>query len=353
MKQLRYIYGLLLLVCLWGCSRENGESAAGIPVDLKVRVGATRSMTETGSADERRIERIRVLVFFRDNGMLDTQVYDEQSGGFSTVPIIKDITVMSGDKVFCVIANEPTELKNTLDDIDELDDLLALTVADETKYNTAGESLLMTLVREAHISIHHTDPVELPIARAVGKVRMKLEKDPLNSWTVKLKSVQVINTPTSSRLMEGNPVVPTLTALVAETVFTPDEVTDHTPLEMTPLYLYEHYWGIGVAEKVSEDGKATSLEIVLEVEKDPGQPENETYRIPLIGAFENNGDPVYSIVRNTIADLTVIYNEQLKIIYTVLPWEEDEYEKTPGQEEPASHSVVDWIGPVEYANVLE
>lgn len=352
MRQLRYIYGLLLLASLWGCTREKAEFAAGIPVDLEVRVGATRALTEAGSADECRIERIRVMVFFRDNGALDAQIYDEHPGGFTSVPITKDMTVMSGDKVFCVIANEPTELKNTLDDITALNDLLALTVADETKYNTAGESLLMTVVRETRILVHHTDPVLLPIARAVGKVRMKLEKDPSNPWTVTLKSVQVVNTPASSRLMEGNPVVPTLTALTAETTFTPDEVTDHTPLEMTPLYLYEHYWGIGTAEKASEDGEATSLEIVVEVEKDPGSPVTETYRIPLIGAFEN-GDPVYSVVRNTIADLTVMYNEKLKIIYTVLPWEEDEYEKIPGQDEPNNFSVVDWIGPVEYPNILE
>lgn len=341
------------LVVLFCCCSNNEGGTPSLPVDLDIRVGANvRSGMDNGSAAERVIERIRVMVFYKSSGLLDVQGYDEHPGGFTIVPVQLNLTVQSGEKIFCVIANEPPVLKGTLDGIKKLNEVTALSMQDEHTYNIPGALLPMTLKKQELILPGRDagDPVELPVARALGKVRMKIIKDAGNPHQVALNSVKVIRTPRLSRILEGNAVSPTAANLSddlpAQTTFLPDnEVTALSPLKPDSLYLYEHYWGLGAEESAA--GSATSVEVKITMKS-----ELQTYRIPLIGAYQNGYD-VYAVVRNTIADLTVtVFPDGLRISYEVMPWATVDHEKAPGEED-SPVSVTQWITPAEYEHELE
>lgn len=344
-----------LLLPLQACVVKNGDQ--GAPVDLRFEVDS-RAGTEQGSQAENKITSIRLMVF-NSSGSLDIQELKTDPSGFTSVPVEIDVTVMSGHKTFCAIANEPDGTTALLDAVSKLSDLTAISFGDHTTYNDgSGSPLPMTAMKTEYISQERdaSDPLQLILKRAVGKVRMNIIKEPSNNFTTKLLSVQLKKTPTASRLMEGRPLTGgdlTLADFAAETSFSPDIITNSTPIKMTPLYLYELYWGKGTPEAAITGG-ATSLVVVISAEKTAGTWTNETYEFPLIGSVDN-GEYVYEVRRNTIADFALIVaGEGIYLTYEVMEWEEDEYEKVPGEDD-GNTKVEDWVLPstVEYERELQ
>lgn len=351
--RLKILYTALLAlgIALFGaCSSEKQAGQPDSPeVDVTILAGGNmRGATDNGTPQERKIVRIRVLVFYRDTKLLDRQAYDENPLGFASVPINLNMTIHAGNKIFCVIANEPASMKPTLDAVTKLSDLDNLTIADENTYNVPNTPLPMTTYKDEFVVAGRVTPVELSVRRALGKISAKIVKDPSNNYTVTLNSVQVIRTPVRSTLMAGHPVDPTvagaLTSLPAQTVFAPSSnVTVSTPIEITPKYVYEHYRGTGATAEVN----ATALRINITMNGT-----TKDYDVPLISGF-SGADKIYEIKRNAIADLeATVHKEGITIKYTVLPWVTvPEFDKVAGEED-SNLSIKDWVSPNEYPHDL-
>lgn len=347
---------ILGLSCLLhSCVVKNDN--AGTPVDLRFEVDS-RAATEAGTSAENIITSIRLMVF-NSGGKLEVQERKTDPVGFTSVPVEVDVTVLSGHKTFCVIANEPDATTPELDAVTRLSDLQTISFGDHMTYNDGSAlPLPMTVMKTEYIteSRNASDPLQLILKRVVGKVRMSITKEPANNFTTKLLSVQLKKTPTGSRLMEGNLLTGvdlTLVDFTAETGFSSEIITYATPIGMKQLYLYEHYWGKGTAAAAIAGG-ATSLVVVISAEKTVGTWTNETYEFPLIGSVDN-GEYVYEVRRNTIADFKLIVaGEGIHLAYEVLDWEEDEYEKVPGEDD-GNTKVEDWVLPtlVEYEHELQ
>ena len=339
---------------------DNPETA----VDLRFHVDS-RAVTEPGTPAEDKITSIRLMVF-NWNGKLEVKEYKTDPAGFTSVPVEVDVTVLSGRKTFCIIANEPDITTPLLDAVATIDELRAIRFGDHTIYNDgSAPALPMTAMKTEYISGTRdvTDPLRMTLKRAVGKVRMSITKEPAHNITAKLASVQVKQTPSISSLVEGNPVsrAEMTTYAVdhyAESSFSPDVITYSTPIEMIPLYLYEYHWGKGTPEDAIAFGYATYLEVIIHTKDEINYPldpwQVHTYRFPLIGSIDN-GENVYEVRRNTIANFKLILaGEGIHMSYTVLDWEEDEYGKVPGQDD-GNTKVEDWVLPalVEYEHELQ
>lgn len=358
MKKPDIIYTILLfgLSCLFtSCVIKNDNPA--LPVDLRFEVDS-RGNTEQGLPAENKITSIRLLVF-NSGGNLEMKEHRTDQDGFTSVPIEIDVTVLSGYKTFCIVANESDDATLRLDAVTKLTDLLTIDFGDHTAYNDGSERPLpMTAMKTEYISgtRNATEPLQLSLKRVVGKVRMEITKEHTNNFTTKLLSVQIKNTPDGSRLMEGSPLTGAEMSLVnhgAESGFSPDEITYLTPIRMTPLYLYEHYWGNGTAD-AAIGGGATYLVVVISAEKTAGTWTNETYEFPLIGSIDS-GEYIYEVRRNTVADFKlVVAGEGIYLDYSVVDWEEDEYGKVPGEDD-GNTKVEDWVLPtlVEYEHELQ
>ena len=345
MKLRHLIFTLVCALCLSRCI-DSGEWKPGTPVDLDIRIG-TRSLTEAGNAYENTIRRIRVMAFNNGTGTIDANEYDQAGGGFNPLPIEMIVQVISGEKIICVLANEPVALSATLDGIGSLTDLMDLSMDDDM--NVLGE-LPMTLIHRENIR-PGMGGVKLNIERLVGKVRMTIKKDADNSYPVTVKSIQVVNAAQDSRIMPGNPTPADLGSLAAEAVN--QVLSVGTDIDMAPLYLYEHYWGTGDVEDAKKNGAATLVEVKVDIERTLGSPEEVIARIPLIGAFDENGYNVYAVIRNTVSSITAtVYGDGIMVRYTVLPWEEDEYEKTVGENDE-NYIVIPWVSPNEYDRELQ
>lgn len=339
----------ILCMLAWGyicCSCLNsGEVCPALPVDLDLQVGMTYASYQNGNTAENRLERLRVMVFHRSGG-LDAQIYNPAVGGIT--PVDMNLTIESGNKVFVVIGNEPLSLTPTLNnDIKKLHELDALIWSDETTYNQPGAFLPFTKKHLETVSPGQTSPVRIGIQRAVGKVQMNISKEPSAHATIKIVSVQVIRTPDESRLLEGNPIDPAtpglITALAKQTF--PDDGTNIVQstsgdeIEMTPCYLYEHYRGKGTAAA----GLATALELVLNINGT-----DKTYYVPLIGGYQGT-EPVYAVVRNTIANLSVIVEgERLRVDYTLMDWNEEDLGNIDPSDETQNVTFTDWIEEGDY-----
>lgn len=344
---------VLGLCCMLSSCVVRNEHVPEVPVDLKFRMNS-RTNTEAGTGFEHAFSSVRVMAFHPD-GTLDTQ---ERLTGLDTSaePAVNmDMTVRSGHKTFCVIANEPAAFTAALDAATKLSDIRNLDIPD---YVTPAGPMAMTRTTTQYVSPFQTpdEPVNITLLRMVGKVRMKITKEPSNRYATKLISVQVRQAAAGTRFLDGNPIPAheqTFKDLIIET-FTDAVITDSDYRQMNPLYLCENYWGTGTPEDAVA-GTATYLEVVISAEKTAGTWTTETYRLPLTGSFDNNGDPVYEVRRNTVADFELIVaGEGIKLTYNVIPWEdEDEYDKVPGEYD-GNTTVKDWVLPstVEYEHEI-
>lgn len=309
-----------------------------------------RAGSSAGTADERRIDRVRIMVFHDNTGILDAQVFDDQVSG--PAPLNIDMNIISGSKRFCVIANEPTALTPTLDAVTRFSELDALILDEYNAYNNFPMAPLpMVVVKQEYIHYNRplSQPVELPVRRAVGKIQMSIAKDASYTNTAFLQYATVINTPTQSQLLEGNPISsPTLTSLDTETFTLPNLILG--PCVMKPRYMYEHRWGVGTIEQAIA-GNATQIQIQLLV-NESSVLVPKTYVIPLIGDYQN-GQPVYAVTRNTITNLDVkIFPDGIRVNYTVMDWDEEEIEKEPGDEQGIGSAEM-WIPESEYEHELK
>lgn len=350
LKTITHILFLLTISLSWiGCSKSDVDQTKDVDLQLSLGRGLF-SATDHGTQLESKIENVRIMVFY-EGGAIDINNYVESGSvaGFTTIPIVENFTIRSGSKIFCIIANEPASLRATLDGVTKFDQLKGLTLEDETTYNVADISLPFSITHYENIESGRLLPVEIGLKRSMGKVQMKIIKDAANTKTMYLKSVQVIRTPIKSTIIEDFAQNPSTagftTSLAAETFVANREIFD-TPgseLEIAPQYLYEHFQGKGASAMAA----ATALKLEIDINGS-----TKYFEIPLIGAFDEN-IPIYSVVRNTIANLYVTaYGDRLNVEYNVLPWNDISiYDKDPGADD-SNVSFENWIEETNYDHVL-
>lgn len=304
-----------LLTCCASADTPGADGSEPVDVDLNIYLGFKSAALYDGTPQEQLLTSLRVYVFFK-NGYLDNTDYVYNASGLTGNPEIRQMTVYSGDKTFCIIGNEPSGLTSSLQNIKNLWDLQALMVSDI--FNLPGALLPFTATKQETITPGHTAPIQIGLQRAVAKAEMKIIKDDSNTDVVKLVGTQIVNTPNRSRLMDG--VAPgassvSLVNLPAESfAFATVGSTASDTLQMAPLYLFEHLTGTGDAVA----NNATLLKVELEING-----AQQIFTIPL-RVEGPAGQKLNDVIRNYIYRMRLtVFPRSIRIDYTIRPWDDE------------------------------
>jgi len=290
------------------------------------------------------VRTLRIFVFNPDGNLAtDVVVVDDvetiREEDTNKLTYIVKMIFQSGKKTVCIVANEPDDLttKDELDNIQTLTELTALNLrADHNTYNDPSKPLLpFTIKQEVNLNVGE-NKVLFELLRVVGKLDVRIRKEEGNNRTVKILSSQVINTPKTTRLMEGNPLTGILLDIDKVDYTTDNDIVYDYSRKMKPVYLYEHPWGKG--DESNAILSATSLKLELLVREHEGVQEKRTYTLPLISDFEKiiidqqeKRIPVFGVARNKVADMFLtVETRGITINYYINDWwDEEEWLRDP------------------------
>lgn len=315
----------LLALLLAGCIGENDtptDDGERVDIDLNIHLGLKAAMPHDGTPQERLLTSIRVFVFHK-NGYLDNTEHAANALGLTGNPEVMQLTILSGDKTFCVIGNEPAALATSLAAVRSIRELQALVMSDD--FNMVGSLIPFASTHQQTIAPGHTLPVQIGLVRAVAKAEMKLIKDPQNTDAITFISAQIINTPTHSTLMDGHPLAVStrLAPLAMQTFNQSVGATAADTIAITPLYLFEHLTGAGDATT----NNATLLQVKLNMNGVA-----TTFAIPL-RTLNSLGQKLNNVTRNSIYRLRLtIFAQSIRIDYDINPWDnESPWDKQAGE----------------------
>lgn len=320
LKKLTAIFCLLLLFVATACEQQSAGVATDeqtVDINLNIFLGL-KAVPDNGTEQERKVTSLRVYAF-HPNGYLDKMEYVENATGLTGNPYVMDMTVFSGQKIFCLIANEPSRLTSVLSSIKNRWDLQALTMqTSDFTFNDPVQGLLpMTSTTSATITSNHTTPVNLSLERAVAKTEIKIIKDKDNPDVVKLKSIQVKNTPGKSRLMENN-LLDVSSSLINFAAQDHANViigsTSADTLTLHSGYLFEHHTGVGDPAALN----STVLYTVLNIKGTDTE-----YAIPL-HTIAPDAQKHNNVLRNHYYRLIVTVGDgALEVDYTIRDWDDE------------------------------
>ena len=159
--------------------------------------------------------------------------------------------------------------------------------------------------------------MNLSLERAVAKTEIKIIKDKDNPDVVKLKSIQVRNTPDKSRLMENNLLDVSSSLINFAAQDHGSAIVGSTPadtLTLHPGYLFEYHTGVGDPIALN----STVLYTVLNIKgTDMG------YSIPL-HTIASDAQKHNNVLRNHYYRLIVTVGDgALQVNYTIIDWDEE------------------------------
>ncbi|MEG2402667.1 MAG: FimB/Mfa2 family fimbrial subunit [Muribaculaceae bacterium] len=354
MKQIahiKYIFylGSLLLLILCGCTQEPMSDEPTEQVDISLKIGSKSANTELGDDSERKIGKLRIMIF-NAKGYIEKNIIDEPAQGIAN-PYTKKITVISGEKLFCVVGNEHAENTAALNAISHHTELDKLTLGNAKSYG--AESLLPFTGKEPITVLRGINSTfSISIKRAISKVAVSMAKSAeLSTRAVKILGMRIKNTPLHSWYFPhnqdwsvGRPVDgTTLTSTTEQTVFNPDLLPTFSDaqnmLSCYKAYLYEHDCGL-------LNTNATTLVIRLNVGG-----HDMAYEIPIESMID--ATKAFAIQRNVLHAMRIkVLPVSLVITYSVLDWESGGiWDKDPAGDDGAVQ-VNEWTKNIEYdANI--
>ncbi|HJD74621.1 MAG TPA: fimbrial protein [Bacteroides reticulotermitis] len=181
LKKFTSIFCLLILFLATACEQQSvGVEQGGQTIDINLNIFlGLKAVPDDGTEQERKVTSLRVYAFHA-NGYLDKMEYVQRATGLTGNPYVMDMTVFSGQKTFCLVANEPSRLTSALSDVKSQLELQALTMqtSDITFGDPSQVLLPMTSTTSVTITPNQTAPVSLSLERAVAKVEMTFIKIP-------------------------------------------------------------------------------------------------------------------------------------------------------------------------------
>lgn len=341
---------VLLVATFAGCSDKGDTGGQKEKVDVVLRVrfdvsGLTSRATDEGTAWERRVNDLRIFVF-RDDGLLEEMLTFQASE--LTGDLLETTTVvMAGEKTFVLTGNEPGDLTAGLDNAEYLWELEAMELTTPSHQYTDGlpfVTLEKTAVEKDATGIYE---MELALRRAVSKAELRLIKSEDNYTTVEVANIDIVDTPSKSALLPGDPLTDTgLLTTVTDNVGSVVLSTDQE--EEFSYYLYEHITGAGDAAT----NRATRIRLELLIDG-----VSNIYIIPLVTVNEAL-EQVNDITRNTLYRLDVLVHPySIFVDYNIYAWNWDtgnDYDKElgGGGDNGSFYSIDKWIEAGEWEKEL-
>lgn len=316
-KHIRYACYLLLLfaVCLLSASCSSEEDI--VPELAILTLGVDSEGAETygipGTGDENTVECMRILIFNSLTLALEANHYygTSSSNPMPSLPASLNYTLYTGPKRIIVLGNEPATLSSALDQLTHFSSLQSLTMSEGMTINNT--LLPFSTTKELIVNLSGSSvKTKIVLERGVGKIQVQIAKDITSLRTIKLKDIQLINIPSTSRLIDGYPEPsPTLVDRSPDGLSIFDLGLEYKSLNINSPYIYENYAG--------SPARQTILRVYL---TENGM--EKSADVPLVCGTDLLGKYIYGVRRNTVSNMQLtVFDEHLKIDYTISDWDKE------------------------------
>ena len=320
---------LLLILCMIACNSQDDENNLSERMDLHLGISCLPSSLQTygipGTGDENTIDNLRVLVFDQNSGALEeNRHYGTMADPMPAMPANLNYSLHIGAKRILVIGNEPAALTAALDGLTDFSGLQALTMGDETTINDLPLRLPFCTTKDIILN-----PSALPanmhiiLQRSVGKLQVRIAKDPDNLRTVNLVDIQLMNVPKNSRLIDGYPLTtPALANLPVQAIGINNMGNIPTSLSIDKPYVFENFGSTAPSK--------TLLRVRLTQDGIP-----MTGDVFLICGTDQANNYIEGVRRNTVSNMTLtVWGEHLKVTYSISDWDdENPWDKEAGKDD--------------------